>query len=91
MLVETPSFFTTLSDFLPWVDGAATVFWVLSLAKLCVEEAAAVACEAVLEDLEACVGFEVELEGCLRRLPSSPAEDEGYLLLPPPSPIGGCG
>lgn len=31
---------------------------------------------AAAEDLEACVGFEVELEGCRRRLPSSPAEDE---------------
>lgn len=53
MLGETPSFFTTLSDFLPWVDGAAAFFSVPSLAELCVEEAAAVACEAVLEDLEA--------------------------------------
>lgn len=51
---------------------AVVVFWALSLAVLC----AAVAAAAALEDLEACEGFEVELEGCRRRLPSSPAEDE---------------
>lgn len=52
---------------------AVVVFWALSLAELC---AAVVAAAAALEDLEACEGFEVELEGCRRRLPSSPAEDE---------------
>lgn len=93
LLGETPSFFATLlSGLLPWLDGAVD-FWVLSLAELCVEaeDEAAVGWGGTLEDLEACAGFEVELEGCLRRLPSSPAEDDGYLLLPPSSPIGGCG
>lgn len=66
------------SVFLPWLlvvveaAVAVVVFWALSLAVLC----AAVAAAAALEDLEACEGFEVELEGCRRRLPSSPAEDE---------------
>lgn len=70
------------SAFFPWPTAAAAVFWVFSLGVFCV---------AVLEDLEACEGFEVELEGCRRRLPSSPAEDDRRLLLPPSSPIGGCG
>lgn len=73
--------------FFPW-EEAADVFWVFSLGvSFC---AAAAAAGAAVEDLEACVGFEVELEGCRRRLPSSPAEDEWRLLLPPSSPIGGC-
>lgn len=55
------------SVFFPWPPAAAAVFWAMSLG---------VFCAAALEDLEACVGFEVELEGCRRRLPSSPAEDE---------------
>lgn len=65
------------SVFLPWLlvvveaAVAVVVFWALSLAELCAAVAA-----AALEDLEACEGFEVELEGCRRRLPSSPAEDE---------------
>ena len=59
----------SFSVFLPW--DAAAPFWAPSLALCCAEAAA-----AALEDLEACVGFEVELEGCRRRLPSSPAEDE---------------
>lgn len=75
--------------FFPW-EEAADVFWVFSLGvSFCA--AAAGGGGAAVEDLEACVGFEVELEGCRRRLPSSPAEDEWRLLLPPSSPIGGCG
>lgn len=63
------SSFFPCSAFFPWATPAGVVvFWVLSLGALCVE--------AEAEDLEACVGFEVELEGCRRRLPSSPAEDE---------------
>lgn len=58
--------------FFPW-EEAADVFWVFSLG---VSFCAAAAAGAAVEDLEACVGFEVELEGCRRRLPSSPAEDE---------------
>lgn len=58
------------SAFFPWAPPPApvdaVVFWALSLGPPCAEA----------EDLEACVGFEVELEGCRRRLPSSPAEDE---------------
>lgn len=53
------------SLFLPW---AAAVFWALSLGTFCAA--------AELEAFEGCVGFEVELEGCRRRLPSSPVEDE---------------
>lgn len=73
-------FVAAASSFLPGSaflawPAAAVAFWVLSLAA----------------DLEAAVGFEVELEGCRRRLPSSPAEDEWRRLRPPSSPIGGCG
>lgn len=56
------------SVFFPWAEAVA-VFWALSLGVFC-------AAAAVVEDLEACAGFEVVLEGCRRRLPSSPAEDE---------------
>lgn len=56
------------SFFLPW--AAAAVLWACSLGAFCAAGA------AELEDFEGCVGFEVELEGCRRRLPSSPAEDE---------------
>lgn len=78
----TLSFFPPADDsfFLPW---AAAVFWALSLGAFCA------AADAELEDFEGCVGFEVELEGCRRRRPSSPAEDEWHFLLPPSSPIGG--
>lgn len=77
------SFFPPAADsfFLPW--AAAAVFWALSLGAFCA------AADAELEDFEGCVGFEVALEGFRRRRPSSPAEDEWHLLLPPSSPIGG--
>lgn len=70
-LFGAASSFFPCSAFFPWaVPAGVVVFWVLSLGVLCAAAAAAA------EDLEACVGFEVELEGCRRRLPSSPAEDE---------------
>lgn len=86
------SFFPALgSVFFTWA-AAAAVFWLLSLGVLCAAlEAAATGWAGLPEGFEACVGFEVVLEGCRRRLPSSPAEDEWRLLLPPSSPIGGCG
>lgn len=85
------SFLAALASvFLPCADVVAAAFWVLSLGVVCAAAEAVADSAEVLEDLEACAGFEVVLEGCRRRLPSSPAEDEGRLLLLPSSPIGGC-
>lgn len=85
------SFFPALASvFLPCADVVAAAFWALSLGVVCAAAEAEADSAEVLEDLEACAGFEVVLEGCLRRLPSSPAEDEVRLLLLPLSPIGGC-